>query len=118
MRKLTISTLILVALLLTFCGNLFAENNYELSDPEYKTFIVEQLYPYRISYYDDNSTVAFLNSYESANNDAPEDTLISLYSAMRNKNYNWFLSNWKKSDIDKFLDKDDKEGRDPEFYYQ
>lgn len=96
----------------------FAENSFKYTQPEFKEFVIEYSYPYTVSSYLDSQSIPLLKDRSQANNNTPEDALISFVSAMANKDYEWFLSTWTEKDRTRIIAEDKENGWDEEFFFK
>ncbi len=95
-----------------------AETEFEYKIPEFREFIVEYSFPYMISNYTSDKNIKLLTDRSEKNNRTPEDTLVSHFSAMSNKNYEWFLSDWTPADQEQSKIDDIKNNWNPAFWYR
>lgn len=112
-------TFILALLITAFC--LFAspaevisetlpEPKYKTTWPKFAEIKEEAVYQYQVMEYKGRVKLDLIKNESDAKYDTPEDALTSLFSAIYEGNYNWWLSSWTKESQREF--KEDQISKD------
>lgn len=75
-----------------------SKSSFPTNGQEDREVIVEYIYRYKLSTYTPSIEIKPLSSQSDASCSTPEDTAISHFSAMINKDYNWWLENWTREE--------------------
>jgi hypothetical protein len=71
----------------------------KLVGQQFKILIVETAYPYKLSKYAPPMTIAFVREKAAISYETPEDALISFFSSMNAKDFQWNSETWTDTSL-------------------
>src|SRR5215216_4317854 len=90
--------------------------DFKTKEPRQKELVIEYVYSFREFEYDPPIQLKPFKSSTEASNASPEAAVMSHFSAMYAKDYQWFQSTWSKESQKLNEEHDKKQDRTPEFW--